>query len=249
MSEAGVERLLVILGASGAGKSSFLRAGLWPRLKRDDRNFLPLPIIRPERGVVSGKFGLLAALETSINASNVVAHADMQRIPRSRAGLGEMLAAEPGALGRIFAALREVSTPVPLGPERPAPPTIVLSIDQAEELFNDEGRAEANQFLDLLVPVLAQDRRVLVILAIRSDTFPRLQAEPKLTAVRKEPFDLPPLPVGSLQLVIEGPARVANPPLKLDPRLNRGLARGFGRAGNATVAGIHARAASPGLWG
>ena len=43
-------RLLVILGASGAGKSSFLRAGLFPRLKRDDRNFLPLPVIRPGAG-------------------------------------------------------------------------------------------------------------------------------------------------------------------------------------------------------
>ena len=40
-------RLLVILGASGAGKSSFVRAGLLPRLKRDDRTFFPLPIIRP----------------------------------------------------------------------------------------------------------------------------------------------------------------------------------------------------------
>ncbi len=42
-------RLMVILGASGAGKSSFLRARLLPRLARDDRNFLPLPVIRPER--------------------------------------------------------------------------------------------------------------------------------------------------------------------------------------------------------
>jgi hypothetical protein len=51
-------RLLVILGASGAGKSSFLRAGLFPRLKRDDRNFLPLPIIRPERAAISGETGV-----------------------------------------------------------------------------------------------------------------------------------------------------------------------------------------------
>ena len=32
LARTGVERMLVILGASGSGKSSFLRAGLWPRL-------------------------------------------------------------------------------------------------------------------------------------------------------------------------------------------------------------------------
>jgi hypothetical protein len=54
LREGAPPRLLVILGASGAGKSSFLRAGLLPRLARDDRNFLPLPVIRPERAAVSG---------------------------------------------------------------------------------------------------------------------------------------------------------------------------------------------------
>jgi len=52
MRSTGVESLFVILGPSGAGKSSFLRAGLLPRLRRDDRRFLPLPIVRPERAVL-----------------------------------------------------------------------------------------------------------------------------------------------------------------------------------------------------
>jgi tetratricopeptide (TPR) repeat protein len=223
MSEAGVERLLVILGASGAGKSSFVRAGLWPRLNRDDRNFLPLPVIRPERGAMTGKFGLLAALERSITASSVARHPALQSFPRSRAGLGELLTSKANALSDILIALQEASSPVPIGQEKPMSPAIVISIDQAEELFNEDGKAEADQFLDQLVNALTQNRRLLVIIAIRSDAFPRLQIETKLEAVRKEPFDLPPLAAGSLRLVIEGPARVVKPPLKLDPRLVEAL--------------------------
>jgi hypothetical protein len=58
-------RCLVIIGASGAGKSSFLRAGLWPRLARDDQTFLPLPIIRPGYPSLYGENGLLHALEVA----------------------------------------------------------------------------------------------------------------------------------------------------------------------------------------
>ena len=62
MRVSGVESLFVILGPSGAGKSSFLRAGLLPRLRRDDRTFLALPIVRPERAVLSGELGLASAV-------------------------------------------------------------------------------------------------------------------------------------------------------------------------------------------
>ena len=62
MRTSGVESLFVVLGPSGAGKSSFLRAGLLPRLRRDDRGFLPLPIVRPERAVLTGELGLAHAI-------------------------------------------------------------------------------------------------------------------------------------------------------------------------------------------
>ncbi len=50
-------RLLVIVAASGAGKSSYLRAGLWPRLQRDP-DFAPLAILRPALGILSGPDGV-----------------------------------------------------------------------------------------------------------------------------------------------------------------------------------------------
>jgi hypothetical protein len=64
----GVERLLIIRGTSGSGKSSFMRAGLWRCLKRDDRHFFPLPVIRPKNAVISDAEdglakSLLSALE------------------------------------------------------------------------------------------------------------------------------------------------------------------------------------------
>ena len=57
-----MESLFVVLGPSGVGKSSFLRAGLLPRLRRVDRRFLPLLIVRPEQAVLTGELGLAHAI-------------------------------------------------------------------------------------------------------------------------------------------------------------------------------------------
>jgi hypothetical protein len=44
----GGAKLIAVLGASGSGKSSLLRAGVLPRLKRDKRNWIVLPPFRPQ---------------------------------------------------------------------------------------------------------------------------------------------------------------------------------------------------------
>ncbi len=44
----GGEKLVVVLGGSGSGKSSLLRAGVVPRLKRDPHNWIVLPTFRPQ---------------------------------------------------------------------------------------------------------------------------------------------------------------------------------------------------------
>ena len=49
--------LFVVLSPSGSGKSSFLRAGLIPRLQRDDCNFPVLGVMRPESRPLTGDRG------------------------------------------------------------------------------------------------------------------------------------------------------------------------------------------------
>jgi TIR domain len=62
MRHRGSPRIMVIQAASGAGKSSFLRAGLWPKLSRT-AEFVPLAIVRPAKGVITGPQGLGKGLE------------------------------------------------------------------------------------------------------------------------------------------------------------------------------------------
>jgi formylglycine-generating enzyme required for sulfatase activity len=193
-------RLLVILGASGAGKSSFLRAGLFPRLNRDDRNFLPLSIIRPERAAISGETGLLAALEDAFAAAKILI---------ARADLRAVFQAGAIKLKPLLQALAEKATPKALDADaKPKPPALIVSIDQAEELFLAEAQDEAQPFLALLRDLLIEDApAVIAVCTIRSDNYERLQLAPELEGVRQDMLSLPPMPKGSYAEVIKGPAR------------------------------------------
>src|SRR5690606_21478900 len=142
MHEQGIERMLVILGASGSGKSSFLRAGLWPRLARDDLHFLPLPVIRPERAALSGASGLVASLETAFGDEGA---------PKTRASIRSELQA-PDGLIHLLGELQKLAR-TRLGGAT-STPTIVLAIDQGEELAGVEGGEEAETFLAMLAQTL-----------------------------------------------------------------------------------------------
>ena len=197
--ERDVEQLFVILGASGAGKSSFLRAGLLPRLRRDSEHFIVLPPIRPERAAISGSQGLLSSLKGALVAAGQTMSSADVRAELASAGLA-------GVLRRIEPAVQRVNRP-----DRLAAPTLIVAVDQAEEMFAADGRDEVQQFLahiDALRKHLSPTEspaagggrlRALFVLTIRSDSLPKLQAQAALQALSPVLFSLPAMPVSEFK--------------------------------------------------
>jgi formylglycine-generating enzyme required for sulfatase activity len=141
----GRPRLLVIQSASGAGKSSYLRAGLWPRLDRDP-DFAPLAILRPAQGILTGPEGLgrklaprLSQPGSPINAGDIHVRLMAHAADAAKAFLEYMALAAEQAHEE-----RQISD------QNARPPALVLAVDQAEELFAADDAAESQRFVFLL---------------------------------------------------------------------------------------------------
>jgi hypothetical protein len=94
-----------------------------------------------------------------------------------------------------------------LGGDFGKPPTLILSIDQAEELFLAEAQDEAQPFLAVLRDLLTDDApAIIAVFTIRSDKYEELQLARELDGLRQDTFSLPPMPKGSYAEVIKGPA-------------------------------------------
>jgi hypothetical protein len=230
----GRKSLFVVLGTSGSGKSSFLRAGLIPRLRRDDRNFVVLGMVRPHRNALTGTCGLAAAIHSACQAQKLPGSPPLGDIKRAclqgeAERVYELLVEVRAAAVKRVADTEESRVP-PTGAgdgvasleppgdrsREPSGPTLVLPLDQAEELFSAQATstaetAEAERFLELLAAVIGRintdEVRLLVAAAIRTDRYEALQNHPALQGIGTVLFnDLKTMPPQQFPAAIEGPA-------------------------------------------
>jgi formylglycine-generating enzyme required for sulfatase activity len=220
-------RLLVIVAASGAGKSSYLRAGLWPRLKRDP-DYAPLAMLRPAQGILTGPDGLGRQLARWFGRHGRVKlpgdiHTAMARSDEeAAAALGQLLA-EAAALA---------TTARRAGAQEARPPAPLLAIDQSEELFTAENASESERFLRLLATVLRDppdDVDPYMLVTIRADSVEALLRRwPALGLATPQSRYLAPLSPAAYREVILRPAEVYSQrvrALAIEPALVDALVR------------------------
>ena len=183
----GGAKLVAVLGASGSGKSSLMRAGLLPRLKRDKSNWIALPPFRPQVHPLD---------ELAQSVAIALGPGADWRHWRDAFAAPDLVHTLSGLAGDLRAA----------GGQNEA--QILISIDQAEELFGTADKTEAKAFFEVLNALQDSSLPFLVVLAMRSDYLGELQKAPGLTAAFEE-FSLKPMPLDRVRDIIEGPARVA----------------------------------------
>jgi hypothetical protein len=183
----GKSRLLAVVGPSGSGKSSAVRAGLLPALKTGavpgSQNWHYYPPMVPGSNPLASLAHLVRTREVDPAGWN------QRQVERFQQ--------DPGYLAQLLGEL--------------ADETVVLIVDQFDEIFtlcNDNRTRQA--FLDnLLGLVQAPNARHTVILTMRSDFELQLVRLPRFYPLFEQAqVRVPPLAASELREAIEGPAEL-----------------------------------------
>lgn len=176
-------RFVAVFGASGAGKSSLLRAGLLPRMSGGPRTAGHTVLLTPGPHPVEECAVRLAALGAG-----------------SATALREELERAPRALHL---------TVLQLLADQPADADLLLVVDQFEEVFTlCADRRERDRFItSLLTAAGAPNSRTRVVIGVRADFYARCSEHPELIeGLRDAQLLVGPMTTDELRLAITGPA-------------------------------------------
>jgi tetratricopeptide (TPR) repeat protein len=198
----GGARFLLVIGASGAGKSSLLKAGVLPQLARRRSQWLLLPVMRPEKAPLEA---FSKALAQHLGQEN-----DWRALHDDLSGTD--------AVSRIEQIIKDLRA----GEGRAA--TVLLPIDQFEELFTVAEPGERAALLSLLATILdpARGLPLMVIATGRADVLQGL-LETSALAPLMDTTPLLPMPLERVPQLVEGPAAVTS--LVVEPGLAERIMR------------------------
>ncbi len=174
-------RLVLVVGGSGTGKSSVVRAGVLPRLRRGD-------VAGSERWFVTTMLPGASPFKELAESLRRVSVVDL-------AGLTDRLAADAGAIDRV---LRELL---------PGDGQLLLVVDQLEELFTLATEEDQRAFLGgVMQAVSAHDSRLRVVATLRADFYDRpLALQPLADLVNDATVTMVPMSPADLEAAIVGP--------------------------------------------
>ena len=172
MSQLRNHRMVTVAGASGAGKSSLLRAGVIPALLRSGQKW-EIFIVRP------GRHPLTALARVALDIARTMQ--PDQHTPGTREEVADKLRAQPGYLGtrlRAFSQGRQTR--------------VLLVVDQFEELYTLGADRDIRAAFVACLEGVADDASspLRVALSMRSDFFDRVAEDRAFTSELTEAFTL-----------------------------------------------------------
>lgn len=189
--EAG-SNLLIVVGASGSGKSSVVNAGLIPAIRA---------------GAVPGS-------ERWLVAAMMPGQRPFEELERS---LLSVAINDPVSLGELLGSAAGLGTAI----DRALPPaaSLLLVVDQFEEIFTLADAATRTRFIDVITEIAAETRsRIHLVLTLRADFYDRALRHAgfgRLCAARTHA--IPPPSPQQLERIVSEPAERVD--LRLEPGL------------------------------